>query len=358
MKHKRVIIWSIAISDLFDGNAYGIGVQLFFWAQVFVKHGWQVTSFTSHDSFSKEGIHLKHTSHWGKLELFHEWLSILWSLIIIRPQLVIFRGAARKVFPIAVMTKLFRTKFILFSASDTDFEKENEFIAGGSYNRMLWRKAVRKTKYIIVQNQYQKNTLQQNYGKVGRIIYNIWGKVEVPQLGFSDIRIDVVWVANFRRLKRAEWMVNAAKVMPDYNFILVGGPIKKDSSYYDEIEQESKLIPNLYFLGKKSFAETNAIISQSKIVCCTSTFEGFPNTFLQAWAYDIPVISTVNPSELITTHRLGAIIETEEELQRQIRLLMQDNAMYREIKQNIHDYFTANHAADTNFNKLPLQDCQ
>ena len=352
MKHKKVLIWTNAISDLLDGNAYGIGVQLFFWAQTFIKHNWQVVTFTPHKSFSKERIFFRHTSHWGKLEIIHEWFSVMWNLIILHPQLIIYRGAGRKFFPLVIITKLFKIKLILFAASDTDFEKGKELIAGNSYNCRMWQKAVSKTDYIIVQNQYQKETLQYNYGKVSSIIYNIWGKVDLPRLESCYTRADVVWVANFRKLKRAEWMVNAARLMPEYSFILIGAPSKREYQYYDEIEQLSKQLPNLHFLGKKGFTETNAIISQSKIICCTSIFEGFPNTFLQAWANGVPVISTVNPSELITTHHLGFFVETEEEFQWQIQRLIQDVALYGKTKNCIHNYFSANHAADTNFKKL------
>ena len=352
MKSHRVIIWTKSISDFLDGNVYGIGVQLYFWAQTFAHHNWEVTTFTFHESFTREGIHFYHSTQWGRLEIIHEWLSVLWNLILIRPQLIIYRGAGRTVLPIALITKLFKIKLILFGASDTDFEKGKELIVGGSHNRRMWQKAVSKTDYIIVQNQYQKDILQYNYGKVGSIIHNIWGKVDLPNLKSSNTKADVVWVANFRKLKRAEWMVNAARSMPEYNFILIGAPTKRDSGYYEDIEQESKKLPNLQFLGKKGFTETNAIISQSKIICCTSVFEGFPNTFLQAWANGVPVISTVNPSELITTHNLGVIVETEEEFRLQIRRLIQDVALYGKIKHCIQNYFSANHAADTNFKKL------
>ena len=352
-KRSTVLFWTNSISDMLDGYVYGIGVQLYFWAQAFAHHKWQVATFTYHQSFTQDGIHFKHISLWGRFEILHEWLSAIWNLIIQRPRLVVFRGAARTVFPLAVVSKLFGVRLLLFSASDSDFEIGKELIAGGAYNRKLWQKSVCKIPLVVVQNQYQKNMLQQNYGKEGLLLFNIWGLTDHFKINVSDIIpcTDVVWVANFRRLKRAEWVINAARTMSDYKFTLIGGP-SKDHSYYDEIEQAANTLPNLLFLGKKSFAETNAIISHSKIVCCTSVFEGFPNTFLQAWSNGIPVISTVNPSNLIITYRLGVLVDSEVEFQKQIQALMQNASIYGEMRQNIRAYFTANHAADTNYKKL------
>ena len=45
-------------------------------------------------------------------------------------------------------------------------------------------------------------------------------------------------------------------------------------------------------------------------------------------------------------------METEEEFQWQIQRLIQDVALYGKTKNCIHNYFSANHAADTNFKKL------
>ena len=165
MNQKKVLIWSKSISNLMDGNASGIAVQLYFWAQTFANHGWQVTTFTPHKSFIKEGIRFKHTSRWGKLEIIHEWLSILWNFLTLRPQIVLHRGADRVAYPLAVLSKICNAKFVQFGASDTDFESGKELIAGGAHNRELWQKALRKAEFVITQNTFQQDSLKLHYGK-------------------------------------------------------------------------------------------------------------------------------------------------------------------------------------------------
>ena len=350
MKREKIIIWSTDVSNLHDGNASGIGVQLYFWAQTFVRHGWEVITFTLHKSFKKDGISYKQTRSWGKLEIIHDWFHAFWLLLIVHPSIIMLRGASRTAYPLAVLSSVFRTKFVFFGASDTNFE-ENEHVSGGNHNTLFYRRAVNKMSYVVTQNQYQHDTLKKNYGKNSLVLYNLWG--QFPNSTSAVLKkTDIVWVANFAILKRAEWMINAAKAMPEYDFTLIGGKYRGQEDYYDDIEQEAKEVSNLHFIGKKSFAESNMIVSKSRVLCCTSTFEGFPNTFLQAWSNDIPVVSTVNPSEVITTFGLGAVVRGEEEFQQCLRKLLQVKTYYEEVSANIHDYFRANHEADSVYEKF------
>ena len=208
---------------------------------------------------------------------------------------------------------------------------------------------VRKMKYIVVQNQHQHDTLKSNYGKDSLILFNIWG--ESKKTDVEVLPTDVVWVANLRPLKRPEWIVNAAKQLPEIDFTMVGGPTL-DKQYYESVRAATQGIPNLHFLGPKSFAETNAIVSLSRLLCCTSTFEGFPNTFLQAWNYNIPVVSTVDPSGVIATNNLGIIVKTLDEFVLAVHDLLSKETEYSSKSASVVRYFYKNHAAEINFQQL------
>lgn len=349
MKQKRIIIWSTAISDLFDDKSYGIAVQLYFWAQIFVENNWHVISLTRHHPFIKEGIVFRRFRDWGKLDVLHVWIGVLWFLLTKHPQIIISRGASRDAFPLSVVARWFGVKYACFGASDVNFEPGNELIAGGKHNRRLWQKAVRKMNYIVVQNQHQYDTLKINYTKEGLILFNIWGKVKTS---VTDVQqTDVVWVANYRPLKRPEWIIEAAKRLPCFDFSMVGGAMA-DKNYYNKVCNEASGIQNLHMLGARSFAETCHIVSKSRLLCCTSTFEGFPNTFLQAWSADIPVVSTVDPSGVIVNNNLGVVVESYEDFINALKDLLSNDNTYESKRSNVERYFNNNHSANMNYNKL------
>lgn len=350
--NHKIIIWSTTVSDLLEDNKKvgGIAVQLYFWAQTFVRHGWNVVTFTYKKPFVEEGITFKHVKRYERFQIIHEWISIFWEFLLARPQIVISRGAGRIAYPLAILSRWFGVKYVFFAASDVNFEPGKELIAGGEHNRKLWQKAVKKIKYIVVQNAHQQDTLKKNYQKDSMTLFNLWGEAKVTKM--HDFHTDVVWVANLRRLKRAEWMVNAAKALPQYDFTIVGGRTGQEPEYYDEIKKMSSGIGNLHFLGKKSFAETNAIVSKSRLLCCTSTFEGFPNTFLQAWAFGIPVVSTVDPSNVIITNNLGKNVVNCEDFIKVISEMLEKKDSYIDMSVHVEKYFKLNHSPETNFGQL------
>ena len=349
---KKLLIWSTDIPSVITGkgNVGGINVQLYFWAKIFVKNGWQVSSFTEGDECEMEGIHFYHRTYRKHIDAIIEWFLIAHYLIKVKPDLVMNRGSHRSVYPLAVLCGLFHIKYVFFGASDVNFEPSDpRSFVGNSINRKMYHRGVGHCKYIVAQNQYQYDKVAENYGKDSLQLLNIWMKDEQTDAA-NEKDIDVIWVANFRPLKRPEWVLEAARQMTDKKFVIIGGPGSK--KYYNEIKALAQEIGNLDFKGPQPFAETNDFVSKSKILACTSEIEGFPNTFLQAWVNNIPVVSTVNPSGVIDKYNLGIVVGSEDEFQQAIQNLLSDNEDYAEKQRCIAEYFERTHGAQSNYDKL------
>lgn len=350
-KNKRVFIWTKSISDLFVGTNLvgGIAIQLYFWSQVFKKKGWEVHTMTNFPSFEKKGIRFHRNRMWPKTEIIHDWFTLIWISIRYRPQVIISRGASRSDYALSVVSRWFKIKYILFGASDTDFQIGKELIVG-EYNRKLYQKAIPKINNFVVQNSCQQQDLKHNYNKESLVIPNIWLEKSIDEKR-SETEFDVIWVANLRKLKRPEWLLNAARNLPELKFAMVGGPTT-DIQYFEEIKGEANQIPNLTFFGQLSFQQTNELIGKTKILACTSEFEGFPNTFLQAWSQKIPVVSTVDPSDVIESNNLGKVVDSEYNLVNDIVQLVGDKNEYMKKQKSIETYFATVHSADKNYLKL------
>ena len=130
---------------------------------------------------------------------------------------------------------------------------------------------------------------------------------------------------------------------------MVGGPA--DLSVYNRCKNEAESIPNLEFLGPKSFWYVNSLFKLSKIFVCTSESEGFPNTFLQSWSNLKPVVSTFDPSNIINTNKLGIFSNTSQGILDGVNCLL-DKKKYNYYQFNIETYFKENHDQNNAYNKI------
>lgn len=348
MKQQTIFLFCFGIDDVLNGSpkVAGIQVQMSFWAKTFVKNGWKVFSFSNKPDRIIDGIHFiqkksSFLSNYG-LSIVEEPFRYLKYIRQTNADVIFVRGARRDLYTIKKVCDLCKSKLVFLGASDRDFEPGKELILGAKLNIKLYRRGLHKNDYFITQNKFQADNLYKYYGKQSVIIPNIWTKSDSTQIETKTYA--AIWVSNLRRLKRAEWFIRLAEKIPNYRFAIVGGVNEQD--YYDEIKKESEKLDNLDFLGAQSMENVNNLLSKSQILICTSEFEGFPNTFLQAWAQNIPVISTVNPSNVITEYELGYFINDESELHFSLLNLLTHNDLYKQVQNNIEKYFMTTHSAD------------
>jgi hypothetical protein len=97
------------------------------------------------------------------------------------------------------------------------------------------------------------------------------------------------------------------------------------------------------FLGFQPFHTTEEYFNKCKIFINTSEYEGFPNTFLQAWSRGIPVISYFDPDNIIEKNNLGFVINSEEELAKRLKnVLSKKQINYKKII----EYYSKNHSSE------------
>ncbi len=327
--------------------AYGIGganVQMAFWANTFANKGFKVYALTR--AFKNNGAIIYGVQYiWHPviryIGKFVNYFTMITLLLVINPKLVFTRAKVRELDFLSFLSKLFNFKLVHMLASDDDVQVNNKI------GKTKFQNAIDKIDYIIAQNQIQKDYYNQWFNQADiPIIPNIWNE-KIGTSNLNKTHYDFIWVANIGDNKRPLWFVNLAAQLTQYKFALVGSPFNQ--SLFNECKDKAALLNNIDILGYKSLFEVNELVACSKVLVCTSIIEGFPNIFLQALSVNVPLLSTVDPSEIIKKYRIGSTVENEEELAFKALELMENKEIYEICKDNICSYFAKTHSPEVNY---------
>jgi len=167
--------------------------------------------------------------------------------------------------------------------------------------------------------------------------------------------IKVVWVANVKALKRPELFIRLAKELGDLHgveFIMIGKPMGRPDWCREVIERAAQT-GNLCYLGEQPQETVNRVLAGGHILVNTSTHEGFPNTFIQAWLHEVPVLSLcVNPDGVFDDRRIGVCAGSYDSLKRNVAELIENESLRETMGRQARAYAQAKHANPANLDKL------
>ncbi len=277
------------------------------------------------------------------LKVFRIWIAMRKA----KAHIYFYVGGTLGVF--SPFCKLMKRKFILHISSDV--------VVGGKYikrknktfNRFLsivisscnWLD-IKLADAIIVQSEYQKKMLKENFGEDGTVIKMPFPLSErgMPEKANPPI---VLWVGAMAEVKQPELFLKLAEVIPEARFQIIGGP-SGNQKLYDEIEERSKRISNLDFIGVVPFRQIDKYFSRASILVNTSMFEGFPHAFIQAWMHYVPVISlNADPDELICKNEVGFHSKTFDQLVEDVKILLNNKSLRDEMGRNGRKYVEREH---------------
>ncbi|MCL0073015.1 glycosyltransferase family 4 protein [Dehalococcoidia bacterium] len=250
---------------------------------------------------------------------------------------------------VAIFCRLMKKKCVYHIGSDGAINRElvtkeiKEFsrskFSFGTFGNWL---DIKLADAIIVQNAYQKEKLKRNFGKNGFLIRMPFSLTEqgMPEKANPPI---VLWVGAMAEVKQPELFVRLAKAIPEARFQMIGGH-SGNQELYNKIKNASKRISNFDFLGVIPFAEIHEYFSRASILVNTSMFEGFPHAFIQAWMHYVPVVSlNADPDELLCKNRLGFHSKTFEQLVEDVKTLLKDENLRKQMGANGRDYAEREH---------------
>lgn len=263
------------------------------------------------------------------MRMLHPRLSGLWRALSRADSRAYYVSCAGAVVGyIAAFCRLHGRRMVFRVASDADCKPNDLLIATGK-DRWLYAWGIQQADAVLVQTDHQRELLRTNYGVDSSKVSML---VPMPEQIADDGQrdIDVLWLANLRSVKRPEWVPELAKLLPDIRFTMAGGPYGGQQALFDSVKDTAASFSNLTFLGPILFHETAALYARARLFLNTSALEGFPNTYLQAWAHGAPVVATFDPDRIISLHALGRATTSLEETASAIRHILRDESVRRE----------------------------
>ncbi len=151
---------------------------------------------------------------------------------------------------------------------------------------------MKRASLIICQTETQVSCIREHYGMTNTVkIPNATPVSAFPQARSGPVC--VAWVANLKRWKHPEMFISLARRFSDQQGVkfVMAGKASQDRRWQSILQKEVDATPNLEYVGELTQDEVNALLEQCHIFVNTSSAEGFPNTFLQAWMRGVPVVS-------------------------------------------------------------------
>lgn len=215
--------------------------------------------------------------------------------------------------------------------------------------RSLFRYGLKHSDAVIVQTRRQQQMLREGFGIDSTIIHmpcEAPGNNEdvLPERTLEESP-HVLWVGRISKEKRLEWLLAVAERCPEITFDVVGAS-NTDSIYTLALAKRAAGIPNVKMHGRVPHSEMGKYYRRSSVLCCTSAYEGFPNTFLEAWSFGIPVVSTFDPDGIVAEYGLGWTASSIDELAGGLKTAIASAEKWRAASHAARSYYLKNHTMD------------
>lgn len=213
--------------------------------------------------------------------------------------------------------------FVYGAGSDVDFSARDVAVRGFR-DRMVFRYGLRASHGFVVQNERQRAAAQAFQTPMKLIPTGVKPVDSVSDTPGSDI----VWIGAMWTVKRPELFLELARRMPDKRFRVIGG----GGELAHRIDVEAAAMPNVELVGRIPHNELGGVLRRAALLVNTSSVEGFPNAYLDAWNHGLPVVTFQDIDGMIRGEGVGAVCADLDDMVAAIRRLTESADELRAIR--------------------------
>lgn len=345
------------------GHIGGVERQTLLMSHWLVKRGHKVTVITWNEGMAEEekieGVNItklckKEEGIPGIRFFMPRWTSLNKALRAVDADLYYHNCFEQTTGQVALWCKRHNKPFIYTVANDTDCRLDR-VSKHTMRERYLFRYGLRNANLIIAQTKKQKQLLQDNFFLSSVVI----PMPAIPPLDYNEQQADseefkqtkIIWVGRICKVKRLQWFIDAAVKLPEFEFF-VAGAAGTDAKETKKLIEQIDVIENIHYMGALKRADMPELYKNAAILCCTSIVEGFPNTFLEAWSYQTPLVTTFDPDNIVEKKQLGLSVSNSNELVSALKNIMTNQELKEKFSRNALIYFKKYHSLENSMLKF------
>ena len=215
-------------------------------------------------------------------------------------------GAGVEVGAYALICRLLRRRFVYVVVSSADLDEPYGKVEGTL--KRLYPLGLRLADAIVCETEEQQASLKSRYGRDSVLIrtgYEIPDRL--PETAVSGGKAGLLWVGRGHPLKQPDLFLDLAERLPKERCTML---IMKDERHADLWQRVLTRAASLKNVTLRQavlpWDEVDRLFTDAKLFVNTSTYEGFPNTFVQAAMRATPILSwAVDPDSVLARHRIG-----------------------------------------------------
>ena len=195
---------------------------------------------------------------------------------------------------------------LLFAGSDADFSVDYR---PGNTARNLWGSrcdrcynSVIGATALVVQTETQRQWARERYGRDADVVANpvSVGNLMHEMTGGGQF----LWIGKAVMNKRPDLALAVARACPEQSFVMIMNDV--GNGLFEEIVRDKG--SNVEVVRSVAPDELKTYFARARALLCTSDFEGFPNTFLDAGCCAVPILSlSVDPDGLVACEQGGVV---------------------------------------------------
>ena len=267
------------------------------------------------------------------LRFLHPRVTSMWrAMREVGADLYYCRSASMWVGVLAEFCRRYGRRSIYAGASNKDFVPDVGGQLAYARDRWLYRRGIARVDGIVAQNEEQRASLRATHRRDAVVIPSCYA---LPKRASGGARDRILWVGTLHVGKRPELLLELARRLPHRRFVLVGGPSAGAPALYERVRAQAATMPNVEMTGFLPLAEVEPLFDRARVFVNTSTYEGMPNTFLQAWARGVPTVATVDVEAPVQR-----AVSSIEELAEQTEMAFNDPS----LGERCREYYERNHA--------------